>query len=83
MSLEDLEDAGVLLPREEWGKHEIKSRQNKLLILLPAVVAVVSVVLMYWGNGRLWTWVGLGLFLVALFAFTVAALQAINRQNAS
>lgn len=83
MSLEDLEDAGILLPREEWGKHETKTRQNKLLVLLPAAVAVVSAVLMYWGNGRLWTWIGLGLFLVALLAFTGAALQAVDRQNAS
>jgi len=83
MSLEDLEDAGILLPRDEWGKHEIKTRQNKPLVLLLAAAAVVSVVLMYFGDGRRWTWIGLGLFLLALGAFTSTSLHTVNQQNES
>lgn len=81
MSLEDLERDGILLPREQWGQTDQHTTVNKPALLALAAAGVVSAALMFWGNGTLWTWLGLGLFLVSFFAFTGMSLHAIQRQS--
>lgn len=81
MALEDLEQAGVTLPRDQWGKREVRSAINKPLFLASAVFAVASAVLMYFGDGRLLTWLGAVVFIVALFAATALALHATSTQG--
>jgi hypothetical protein len=80
MSLDDLERAGVTLPREEWGKRGVRCTVNKPLFVVTAALAVGAGLLMYFGDGRLATWVGAGLFLLALFGATSIALLAVSRQ---
>jgi hypothetical protein len=80
MSLDDLERAGVTLPREEWGKREVRSTVKKPLFVVTAALAVCAGLLMYFGDGRFTTWVGAGLFLLALFGATTISLIAVSRQ---
>jgi len=80
MSLEHLEQAGITLPRDQWGKCRVRSAVNRTLFLAAAAVAIVAGVLMYWGDGGLATWIGAVLFLASLFAVTVIALRAVTTQ---
>ncbi len=80
MSLEDLERAGLLLPRKEWGKRNLQSTVNKPLLAACGLLAIVSTVLMYWGDGGSYTWIGAGLFLAAFFGFTLLSTRAIEKQ---
>ena len=66
MSLDDLKQAGVLLPEEEWGKHDLHTTVNRPVLLGLGAAAVASVVMMYLGDGKLVTWLGAGLFLLTL-----------------
>ncbi len=80
MSQRDLENMGVLLPREQWGKYDLHANMNKPLLLAIVVGTVISIILMYIGNGRLYTWVGAVLFLVMFFGFTFLSIRATNRK---
>lgn len=78
MSLEDLEKAGILLPREEWGTHDVHTRVARLPLLLLGALVPVSAALMYAGDGELLTWIGVGLFFVQLVVFTWLSLRGIR-----
>jgi hypothetical protein len=77
MSLEDLERAGLLLPREEWG-HPPDERRVRLALLPIGLGAICSGWLMYTGDGGGLTWAGLGLFLATLAAFMLVSLRSIR-----
>jgi hypothetical protein len=81
MSKEDLENMGVLLPEEQWGKHALTTTVNKPLLIAIGVMTMISVVLMYWGNGNLWTWLGVMLFLMMLSGFTFLSIRAVEKQS--
>lgn len=81
MSKEDLENMGVLLPEEEWGKHALTSTVNKPLLIVIGVITMVALVIMYWGNGSAWTWLGVVLFLTMLSGFTLLSIRAVKKQT--
>ena len=81
MSKEDLENMGVLLPEEEWGKHALTTTVNKPLLIAIGVITMISAVLMYWGNGSFWTWLGVTLFLMMLSGFTLLSINAVEKQR--
>lgn len=81
MSKEDLENMGVLLPEEQWGKHALTTTVNKPLLIAIGVMTMISVVLMYWGNGNLLTWLGVALFLTMLSGFTLLSIKAVEKQR--
>lgn len=81
MSLEDLEDAGVTLPPEQWGKYEVRSHINSLLFVSALVVEVLSCIGMYWGDGSLLTWVGAVMFLISSVALTAILLRSTSAQR--
>lgn len=78
MGLEDLKKAGVLLPKEEWGQRDLTTDVKKLPLLVVAGLAPVSAVLMYVGDGKALTWIGLALFFVFLGGFTFLSLKGIR-----
>lgn len=78
MSLEDLEKAGILLPREDWGSHDIHTRVRKGPLLVVSVMTPVALGMMYVGNGARTTWLGLVLFLGLLGAFTFVTLRGVR-----
>jgi len=81
MSKEDLENMGVLLPEEQWGKHALTTTVNKPLLIAIGVMTMISVVLMYWGNGNFLTWLGVALFLTMLSGFTLLSIKAADKQR--
>jgi hypothetical protein len=81
MSKEDLENMGVLLPEEQWGKHTLATTVNKPLLIAIGVMTMISVVLMYWGNGNFLTWLGVALFLTMLSGFTLLSIKAVEKQR--
>jgi|GEM_PF-1813670 len=81
MSIEDLEQHGVLLPKKEWGKHELKTTTSEIPMLLIFLCSVAGCIITWMGNGNSWTWVGICLFFVA-FAFVIVLCdKAIQRQR--
>jgi hypothetical protein len=81
MSKEDLENMGVLLPEDQWGKHALATTVNKPLLIAIGVITMISVVLMYWGNGNFLTWLGAALFLTMLSGFTLLSISAVEKQR--
>ena len=49
MTLKELEDAGVLLPRDKWRKRPCKTRVPRLPLLIVGALVPVSVASMYLG----------------------------------
>jgi len=80
MSLEHLEQAGITLPRDQWGKRQVRSAVNRPRFLAAAAGAVLACILMYWGNGGVATWLGAILFLLSLSTVTAIALRAVTAQ---
>ncbi len=82
MALKDLEDAGLLLPREEWGKTELHSYTSRVAVSFAWLVAALSAVFMYVGDGHTLTWVGIAGMFCFLAWFTFISLRAIAIRNA-
>jgi len=81
MSQKDLEDMGILLPEQEWGKYDISTQVNKPALLVIGLLAMISVFLMYFGDGNIVTWTGALIFIVALFLFTWLSVRSIDKQK--
>jgi hypothetical protein len=81
VSLQNLEEHGVLLPEDEWGDHSLESTVSKPWLLLAFVVAVASLLGVWSGQGGSLTWVSLGGFLVGLLGITIVCDRAVARQR--
>ena len=81
MSIEDLEKHGVLLPKKEWGKHELKTTTSEIPMLLIFLCSVAGCVMTWVGGGNTWTWIGIVLFFVAFGIVILLCDQAIQRQR--
>ena len=79
MSLEDLENAGILLPREEWGTRDLSTSVNKPLLVVAGIIAIAACGLMYMGDGGPLTWLGGAVYLVDLVGFTWLSWRAVER----
>lgn len=82
MSLKDLQKAGVLLPKEEWGVHDLHTSVNKPMLVAAFLLGVASVVMMYLGGGTIITFVGGVLFLGFMAWITYISIKAVNVQAA-
>lgn len=83
LSLKHLEDAGLLLPRDEWEKEDPHSYTSRTAVMFAWLIAAVSAVLMYVGDGHTLTWVGLMGMLIFLAWFTFISLRAIAMRDAA
>lgn len=81
MSLQDLKDHGVLLPEEEWGTHSLETTVPQVPLLAAFAMAVAALVAVFRGDGRTWTWIGVGGFLVALYTITLICDRAVAKQR--
>lgn len=81
MTMEDLRDHGVLLPEEEWGKHRLETTTSPALILVLYLAAAGAAALIWVGEGRLLTWIGLVAFLVVLYVLTFVLDRAVMKQR--
>jgi len=82
VSLKDLHQAGVLLPRDEWGVHDLHTSVNKPMLVAAMLVGLASVVLMYVGGGDTLTFVAGGLFIGFMAWITHISIKAVNVQAA-
>lgn len=82
MSLDDLKEQGLLLPREHWGRTPPVSWRGRLQLLLCGALFVLSAGLIWFGAGSGTTFVGIGLFFADLFLFVVLTFKAVDFQVA-
>ncbi len=82
MSLKDLQRTGVLLPKEEWGAHDLHTSVNKPMLVASLLLGLASVAMMYLGAGTAPTFVGGGLFLIFMGWITHISVTAVNAQAA-
>ena len=82
MSLKDLHQAGVLLPRDEWGVHDLHTSVNKPRLAAALLVGLASVVAMYVGAGGTLTFIAGGLFIAFMAWITHISVKAVNVQAA-
>ncbi|MCP4757968.1 MAG: hypothetical protein GY894_05900 [Planctomycetes bacterium] len=69
MSIRDLRKMGLLKPESGWADRLPRSSVRGLLALVWFLLAIGGCVLMVYGDGHYWTWIGLGGFAVALIGF--------------
>ncbi len=81
MALDELEEAGVLLPEEEWGEHGLETTVRQGPMLIASLVAVAAWIAAYVGGGGSLTWIGIVAFLVAFFAVIWMCDRAVTRQR--
>jgi hypothetical protein len=72
-----LQAQGILRPRAERRLDALHTHVNRLELILSGLLGLISVGLIYTGDGDHWTWVGVGLFLVILIWFTYLSTQGI------
>ncbi|MEA3400718.1 MAG: hypothetical protein U9R79_05665 [Armatimonadota bacterium] len=82
MSLKDLREAGVLLPQDEWGVHDLHTSVNKPMLIAALLFGLAAVVIMYVGGGRMLTFVGGLMFVVFMAWITHISVKAVNVQAA-
>jgi hypothetical protein len=82
MSLKDLQEAGVLLPKEEWGVHDLHTSVNKPLLVAALAVGLGAVVMMYLGAGGTLTFVGTAVFVGFMVWITHISIKAVDVQAA-
>lgn len=82
MSQDDLREHGVLLPESEWGRHRLETTVPQGPIAAAFAVATAAAATMYAGGGGAWTWIGVVVFLVALYAIVWICDRAVTRQRA-
>lgn len=80
MTLEELDEQGLLLPEEHRGEKPAASLRSQVRLLVTALVAVLSAVVIWLGEGGTLTFVGVALFLMDLGAFLWAVFAAVEIQ---
>lgn len=81
MSIEDLEQHGVLLPKEEEGIHSKETTVPELPLMLAFLISVAGCIMTYLGNGNIWSWIGIGSFLISFFLLILICDRAVYRQR--
>ncbi|HED05033.1 MAG TPA: hypothetical protein ENI60_09850 [Candidatus Fraserbacteria bacterium] len=79
MSLRRLEKQGLLLPRDQWGKHRLTTDVNQPLLALVGVLIIAACALMYAGDGGRWTLIGIVIFFIGLVGLLLLSWRAIDR----
>ena len=80
-SEKSLQDQGILRPPDQRNPRELHTQVNTLELLATGVLGAVSAGLMYWGDGGSLTWLGAGLFLATLAAFTYISTRGIIQKK--
>ncbi len=81
MSQKDLEDAGILLPKNLWGRNQFGSTVNVFALIVAGVLGLGSGALIYLGDGSWLTWVGSFGYFIFLGFFLFISIRAIEKQN--
>ena len=81
MSQKDLEEAGILLPKDLWGHARKGSTVNIFGLILAGILGIGSGAMIYLGDGTLLTWIGVLGYFLFLGLFLFVSLRAITKQN--
>ena len=81
MTIEDLQNQGVLLPEREWGEHSLRTTTKQGWLLVAFIVAAAALVAALLGDGGPLTWAGVVVFLLMLYALVWMCDRAIRRQR--
>ncbi len=76
-SQEELMEQGILRRDAEDAAAMPRPQANRSIILLLGILAVASAVAMLVGGGQVLTWIGAGLFILVLWAFTWISIRAV------
>lgn len=79
MSLRELNELGMLLPKDEWGAHDLHSTVSRVALIAALLLGMVSIALMYLGGGGTMTMVGIVLFLVFMVWITQISITAVDQ----
>ena len=82
MSLKHLQKAGMLLPEEEWGRHDLHTSVNKPMLVAALAVGLGSVIAMCVGAGGALTFLAGGVFILFMIWITHISIKAVNVQAA-
>lgn len=82
MTLEDLQEQGVLLPEDEWGEYELTSTVPGPALLALFAIAAASIAVSLIDDGGLLTLVSLGVFILDLFGLTLLLDRSVVRLRA-
>lgn len=80
MALDDLEEQGLLLPEEAWGKRPQESWRSRAQIVVCGGLFLASALLIWFGSGSWPTFLGIALFLGDLSLFMIFTFQAVEFQ---
>ncbi len=75
-----LEEDGLLAPKGRIDSSGLKTSVKRVSLLVTGVVALSSIVLMFYGKGQVLTWIGMIAFFVGLAWFTRLSLKGIHVQ---
>lgn len=78
--LDELEKERLVIPREQWGERQERSRLGSIAMLVTCCTALGAIVTTWLGDGGFWTFAGLGAFLVTLVLFAVLTFRATDSQ---
>jgi len=53
LSLRDLRQLGVLLPKEEWGQHDLRTTVNKGALAIVMIVGIAGLMIFMWQITRI------------------------------
>lgn len=80
-SEKELQEEGWLRPETEKGEKKLHTSVNKPELFFTGFLGVVSAVLIYWGGGGVWTWIGVVGFFIALALFTWVSIRGTKRRG--
>ena len=80
MSIRELTEAGMLLPKDEWGRHDMHTTVNKVAMVGSLLLGLASVVTMYLGGGGMVTIVGAVGFIGFMAWITWISVKAVDAQ---
>ncbi len=78
MSLRELNESGMLLPKDEWGAHDLHSTVSRFGLVGALILGLVSIALMYLGAGGTMTMIAIVLFLVFMIWITRISVTAVD-----
>lgn len=81
MSIENLKEQNILLPEDEWGDYSLKTTVAQGPVLILFLLSVGACGLTLWGNGNLWTWIGIITFFISFFGIVILSDRAIQKQR--
>ena len=80
MALRDLHELGLLLDQDHWGKVPHATLATGIMTAAASLLGFTAALLIWFGGGGTWTFVGIGLFFLDLLAFLLVTFRAVEER---